>query len=379
MDLAQSVRARARRRHPSNGTVLWWSATVSKMLWQNERALAELRGLLRTPDRAGLTEAECRGQIGGVLFRMGDYGESISYLEAGDVGPEADRRRAFARLAGELPYFRTQVGALATELPLVKGSLPELICSIGDKRRTFALDSGTTMTTLSQSLAEELQVTPILPVGMTTHDNGQTYPVSVGVLRNFALGDVQLGSIPVLVVEDHRLTMRDLFGGADRTLGGVVGMDLLSIFRMTLDLERESVVLEVPRGLSEEDSVRCLWLREGWVVPVTIEGRHLWFILDTGASHSSLTEEGLEALPDGDRRATSSYRRVRSAGGSTVSVRSLTNLVVHVAGNRFSGVELPLVPRNTSGLFPIHGVLGANLLLLCRLTLDGGRLRLEAR
>ena len=119
--------------------------------------------------------------------------------------------------------------------------------------------------------------------------------------------------------------------------------------------------------------------REGWVVPVTIEGRHLWFILDTGASHSSLTEEGLEALPDGDRRATSSYRRVRSAGGSTVSVRTLTNLVVHVAGNRFSGVELPLVPRNTSGLFPIHGVLGADLLLLCRLTLDGGRLRLEAR
>lgn len=351
---------------------------MSKMLWQNERALAELRGLLRTPDRAGLTEAECRGQIGGMLFRVGKYGESISHLEAGDVGPEADRRRTFARLAKELPYFRTQVGALATELPLVKGSLPELVCSIGDKRRTFVLDSGTTMTTLSQSLAEELQVTPILPMGMTTHDNGQTFPISVGVLRNFALGDVQLGSVPVLVVEDHRLTMRDLFGGAEQTLGGVVGMDLLSIFRMTLDLERESVVLELPRGLSEEESVRCLWLREGWVVPVSIEGRHLWFILDTGASHSSLTQEGLAAVPDGDRRTTPTYRRVRSAGGSTVSVRSLTNLVLHVAGNRFSGVELPLVPRNTSGLFPIHGVLGADLLLLCRLTLDSGRLRLEA-
>ena len=334
VDLARSSRARALRRQGSSGTVLWWSATLSQMLSQNNRSLAELQGLLHSADRAGLTEAECRGRIGDLLFRMGNYGESISYLESGAVGPEKERRAAFAAMAQDLPYIRSQVGALATELPLVEGSLPELICSIGDKSRAFALDSGTSMTTLSRSLAEELQVSPILPVGTATHDNGQTYPVSAGVLRRFALGAVQLGSIPVLVIEDHRLTMRDLFGGADRTLAGVVGMDLLSVFRMTLDLERRSVVLEVPRGLAEDDSVRGIWHGGTLVVPVTIEGRHLWFILDTGASHSSLTRKGLEALPDGARRATPTYRRVRSAGGSLISVREITNLVVRAAGAR---------------------------------------------
>lgn len=378
LDLAQSVRARARRRHPDNGAVLWWSATLSQMLWQHDRALAELYGVLHSADRGGLSESECRGQIGGLLFRMGNYGECISYLETAEEGADAERRRAFARLAGELPYFRSQIGALATELPLVQGSLPELVCSIGDKQRSFALDSGTSMTTLSQSMAEELGVSPMIPVGVTTHDNGQTYPVSVGVLRRFALGDVQLGSIPVLIVEDHRLTLRDMFGGADVRMGGVVGMDILSIFRMTLDPERQSVVLEVERGLPEADSVRCLWLSDRWIVPVNIEGRQLWFILDTGSSHSSLTEEGLDSLPSGAERVTLTHRRVRSAGGTTIAVREITNLVVRVSDTRFSDVSLLVVPRVTSGLFPIHGVLGADLLLLCRVTLDGGRLRIEA-
>lgn len=379
VDLAQSVRTRARLRHPQNGAVLWWSATLSQMLWEHDRALAELRGVLRSPDRGGLSESDCRGQIGGLLFRMGSYGESVPYLDAVDEGPDSERRRAFARLASELPYFRSQVGALAAELPLVRGSLPELVCSIGDKRRAFVLDSGTSMTTLSQSMAHELGVSPVIPVGMTTHDNGQTYPVSVGVLRQFALGDVQLGSIPVLIVEDHRLTLRDMFGGADARLGGVVGMDILSMFRMTLDPVRESVVLEAPSGLPEADSVRCLWLSDRWIVPVNIEGRQLWFVLDTGASHSSLTQTGLEALPGGANRVTPTHRRVRTAGGTTISVREITNLVVRVSEPRFSDVSLLVVPRATSGLFPVHGVLGADLLLLCRVTLDSGRVRLEAR
>lgn len=379
LELARSARTLARQRHSYNGTVLWWSATVSQMLGQNQTARAELQGLLHTADRAGISEAEIKGQIGGLLFRMGNYGESIPYLEAGSVGPEAERRRAFGKLARELPYVRTQIGALATELPLFEDSLLELICSIGDIQRAFALDSGTSMTTLSQTLAKELRVSGIRPVGMTTHDNGEAYSVSIGVLRRFAVGDVQLGSIPVLVVEDQRLTLRDMFGGADQTRGGVVGMDLLAIFRMTIDLDRQSVVMEVPRGLPEADSVRCLWLRGRWIVPVTIEGRQLWFILDTGASHSSLTPRGLEALANGPARATPTFRRVRSAGGTMISVRELTGLVLRAAGIRFSGVQLPVIPRGPSQIFPIHGVLGADLLLLCRMTLDSGRLRLEAR
>jgi hypothetical protein len=37
---------------------------------------------------------------------------------------------------------------------------------------------------------------------------------------------------------------------------------------------------------------------------------------------------------------------------------------------------LPVVARRTSGLFPVHGVLGVDLLGRCRVILDRGRTRL---
>ena len=37
-----------------------------------------------------------------------------------------------------------------------------------------------------------------------------------------------------------------------------------------------------------------------------------------------------------------------------------------------------VVPRTAGGLFPVHGVLGVDLLSRCRVTLDRGRARLLA-
>ena len=45
---------------------------------------------------------------------------------------------------------------------------------------------------------------------------------------------------------------------------------------------------------------------------------------------------------------------------------------------RFEGVTLPVVARGRSELFPVHGVLGTDLLARCRVTLDGGRARIVA-
>jgi len=157
----------------------------------------------------------------------------------------------------------------------------------------------------------------------------------------------------------------------------VLGLDLMSLFRMTLDPVRRNVVLEHPRGLPETDSVQCVRAEGRCLLPVAIEGCSLWFVLDTGASHSSLTQEGLLALPGGSARAVPGFRRVRTAGGGTFSVREIKNLVLRTSKVRFPGVDLPIVPRRGGGLFPVHGVLGVDLLEQCRVTLDQGRARLE--
>jgi hypothetical protein len=159
---------------------------------------------------------------------------------------------------------------------------------------------------------------------------------------------------------------------------GVLGLDLLAACRLTVDPERGSVALELPRGLPEGQSVQCVRADGRSLVPVLVEGVRLWFVLDTGASHSSLTTAGVERLPGGDSRAVSSFRRVRTVGGTVVAVREVRDLVLRCSEARFLGVTLPVVSRGTGSLFPVHGVIGVDLLSHCRVTLDSGRARLIA-
>ncbi len=374
---AADAAAALRAEHPEHGGGAICSATVADLLWRDDVAIAELRAVLGTKDRGGWTTAEARGRLGDQLFLAGRYGESIAPLLAGAVDQAAMRRRAMIAAARELPYRKSQIGPLSTEQALAEDRLPEVTCSVGGVRRMFTIDTGSSYTTISRSFAAEVRALAVTPAGSMPDGTGQQVEVSVAVLEGFAIGDIWLGTVPVLVVDDERLAMRDLFGGPDRAPEGVLGLDFLTMFRMTIDPGRRNVVLERPRGLSPSESVQCVRAEGRCLVPILIEGRSLWFVLDTGASHSSITEEGLAALPGAAARAVPGFRRVRTAGGGTLSVRELKNLVLRTSLVRFDAVDLPVVSRHGSVLFPVHGVLGSDLLHQCRVTLDQGRVRLE--
>ncbi len=377
VDAAQSTVATARRWFPEDGGVAACSAAVADLLWKEDLAVAEWRVVTSSRDRAGWTLGAARGRLGDQLFSAGRFGEALVPLSVGALDEDSERRRALVAVARQLPFRRKQVGPLATEQPLLDGQLPEFLCSIGERRRPFAVDTGSSMTTLSQSLAAEVAVRALTPAGDVPDGTGRPVVAQLGVIDSFAVGDIWLGTVPVVVVDDGRLAMRDVFGGPERVTVGVLGLDVIGLFRMTLDPVRKSLVLELPRGLAEAVSVQCVRVDGRCLVPVAVEGRRLWFVLDTGASHSSLTPAGLAALPGGDRRATAGFRRVRTAGGGSLSVREVHNLVLRVSQARFPGVDLPIVERGASPLFPVHGVLGIDLLRECRVVLDHGRARLE--
>lgn len=376
---AETVLQQARARDPDDGALLAWSAVVAGLTWQDALAVVESTHLLRAPGRGGISLAECHGRLGEALFAAGRFGESVSHLLAGAEGDAAERRHAFAAMARRLPVRRQLTGPLATERPLfASGDLPEFECSVGTRRRPFVIDTGTSMTTLTQSLASDLDVQDQRPAGSAVDGTGRLLPVGIGILDPFAIGDIVLGATPVLVVDDERFSLRDLHGGPEQPVRGVLGLDLLALFRITLDARRGSVVLEMPRGLSPSASERCVRADGRCLVPVAIEGVQLWFVLDTGASHSSLTTIGLQQLPGGDSRAVPAFRRVRTTGGGAIAVREVRDLVLRVSAARFRGVNLPVVARQPGSVFPVHGVLGNDLLLSCRTTLDGGRVRLQA-
>jgi hypothetical protein len=379
LEQAMEVVARERARDPNHVDTAQWSSIVADLLWRDDEAIREQTAAVRSAvahvvDDA--TIAALRGRLGDLLFQAGRWGECAGPLLAGAKFAEEQRRTSFAIVSSLLPFVRKPSGPLLTEQPLLPGDAPEFVCGSGERQRPFAIDTGTSMTTVSRSFAEELGVRNRRPAGTAFDGAGGSVPVEVGMLPRFSVGEIEIGATPMLVVDDQALRLRDLYGGPERVPRGVLGLDLLAACRLTLDPERQSVVLELPRGLPEDESVQCVRVEGRCLVPVFVEGLRLWFVLDTGASHSSLTGVGVAALPGGEGRTLPAFRRVRTVGGGLVAVREVRDLVLRCSEARFMGVSLPVVPRTPSTLFPVHGVLGVDLLSRCRVTLDRGRARL---
>ncbi len=380
LEEATEIIAEARLRDPRHVNAARSSALIADLMWRDEAAISEQMVAIRLARPAGDTHdlARLRGQLGEQLFQAGRWGESSTPLLAGALGVDHERRRAFAIIAASLPFVRRFAGPLVTEQPLLSGKAPEFICGTSGRLRPFAIDTGTSMTTVAATFADELGVRQKRSAGFALDGAGRQLPIKVGMLPGFRVGNVDIGAVPVLIVTDRALHLRDLHGGPERVPRGVLGLDLIAACRLTLDPERGSVVLELPQGLPTQDSVQCVRAEGRCLLPVVAEGKRFWFVLDTGASHSSLTTLGLQELPRGEERAVASFRRIRTVGGGLVAVREVRDLVLRCSDARFLRVTLPVVNRGTSNLFPVHGVLGIDLLSRCRVTLDRGRARLTA-
>ncbi|MEZ6037630.1 MAG: aspartyl protease family protein [Planctomycetota bacterium] len=372
--------AQARARDPRHPLVARWSAVVAEMLWREDEAIRELTAAIRLARQAAAPEKlpALQGDLGDLLFQVGRWGESAAPLLAGAVARDEVRRRAFAAIATTLPYARRFAGPLVTEQQLLPGDAPEFVCGTRDWLRPFAIDTGTSMTTVAASFAEELGVRTRQDAGTALDAAGKPLSIEIGQLPQFYVGSVDVGAVPVLVVADQALRLRDQHGGAERVPRGVLGLDLLSACRLTIDPERGSVVLERPQKTPIDGAVQCVQVDGRCLAPVFIEGQRLWFVLDTGASHSSLSETGVRDLAGAEERAVPSFRRVHTVGGGTVAVREVRGLVLRCSDARFLDVTLPVVPRGEGVLFPVHGVLGVDLLARCRVTLDRGRVHLLA-
>lgn len=380
LEEAVEIIAEARKRDPQHVNAARSSALIADLMWRDDVAIREQLAAIRLARPSGDPEdlARLRGQLGEQLFQAGRWGESSTPLLAGAIGVDFERRRAFAVIAASLPFVRHFSGPLVTEQPLLSGKAPEFICGTSGRLRPFAIDTGTSMTTVAGTFADELGVRQKRSAGFALDGAGRQLPIEVGLLPRFCVGNVDIGAVPVLIVTDRALQLRDLHGGPERVPRGVLGLDLIAACRLTLDPERGSVVLELPQGLPAQDSVQCVRAEGRCLLPVVVEGKRLWFVLDTGASHSSLTTLGLQKMPRGEERAVVSFRRVRTVGGGLVAVREVRDLVLRCSDARFLRVTLPVVNRGSSSLFPVHGVLGIDLLSRCRVTLDRGRARLTA-
>ena len=279
----------------------------------------------------------------------------------------------------------------------------------------FVIDTGASLTVISDKAAERLGIKPIARGGNARAIGGSgSFPIVYGLLDSLSIGDVRIDLVPVYIRTVY--SSPDL-PESDRA-DGYLGLSVLSNFAVTLDYQTRQLTLDrspisdlPPAAASESSSVPAeiadpfqsapvrtetdtepkgqsvVAASGSFEVPIrstsgglasteaTLPGvdRPLNLIIDTGATVSVISSAAVQQHSlEGLITPGVTYRVIGAAGISEgAKALGLSTLAVNgLRKNQARALILDLSAVNETSGFEQHGVLGADFLSHFRVVLD---------
>lgn len=302
------------------------------------------------------------------------------YLELSSDADEERRDRIkglinFLRFLGNRTSLYSTGGKDTTKIPFeLIGNRPVIRVRVNGRSEplNFILDTGSGITVLSEDTAKRLRIKAITRGGFARGIGGDgKFEIIYGFLREIAIGDVRVRSVPVYIRKFHH---------QNHKVDGYIGLSLISKFLTTVDygdltfnLDKKDSPLTAITG-----NTRSLPLRltsSGFLSgPVSLDGLEspINFIVDTGASISVISEDlaGTEPMLSAEK---GQKMRVVGAAGVTDDVQSYILPRLSFGDQSRSGISavaLDLDLINEASGFEQAGILGGNFLKSYRLTFD---------
>lgn len=338
------------------------------------------------------------------------------YTEAADayqrfleVSPKTDAERR-ARIKGLIDFYRylgttkinrvsgKEIVTLPFELVNNRPFIKLMINGKGPFR--FVIDTGASMSVLSDKTATALGVKPVAKGGSARAIGGSgTFPILYGLLDSIQMGDAKIDTVPIYIRTVH--STEDTPEG-ERS-DGYIGLSVLSQYAVTLDYKTKEMLLNRtpltnnelaaktadPAATTEAASpkVENLGALTGVEVPIrsTSGGlasaeahlptmdRPLNFIVDTGATISVISKATVRKYElEGMKLKGETFRVIGAAGvedgAEALGLSTLT--VNNLRKNNSRALILDLDAVNETSGFEQHGVLGGDYLRHFRLVLD---------
>ena len=331
---------------PNDADFVFALAQVSARAEKYGEAADAYNMFLRVSDKA---DSERRARIKGLIEFLRYLGQKESlYVAAG-----SDSTTVPIRLVGNRPIIQLKVNDYPTPL-------------------NFVLDTGSGISVISYKTAKFLKMKPIARGGFAKGIGGDgKFEIIYGFLRQVAIGDVKVRSIPVYIREFHN-TSEDI--------DGYIGLSLISKFLTTLDYGSLSFALlrkdTTPAPNTAGNLSLPLRLTSSGFLSgeVRLEGidSPLNFIVDTGASVSVISDEiaGLQTVSQFIRQ-----EKLTVIGSAGITEDVPTFLLPRVtfgeqSRNSITAIALDLDLINEASGFQQSGILGGNFLRNYRLTFD---------
>jgi hypothetical protein len=241
------------------------------------------------------------------------------------------------------------IGAIGVAtVPLVQGDTGVLsvVVAARGQASSWIVDSGAEITTVPESTARTLGVRMLQTQANVGTSTAVRVDGGIGVIDTLSIGSARVTNVPVLVLPDAMLRIKD-----DKLIPGILGLPVLAAFHRVAWLHRGAMLCLGSRACTVTASrvrpVSIYWHENGIGVPIVLAkgtgGAHL----DTGANLTELSLAGTELLgPDQVATIASQTMQIGGAGGiGQAMVRVVPALDYQLAGTRLRARKVMVSAR----------------------------------
>jgi hypothetical protein len=288
-----------------------------------------------------------------------------------DDTPAAVER--WGRALADLPAMRVGVPFAPITLPMRRSvfGTPVVTVSINGVPRDFWLDTGASMTLLSDELAATSHVKLASTDTLALAVVAGVIPARALFIDSLSLGPIVAYSVGAALVsrEALRVDRRVVDGRTESVrIDGVIGTDILRWLDIVIDAAAGTITLSRPRR-QPQVTRNLFWVGYPVVRLVSESGRPLLFGLDTGAEGSYVTTTLLKKQPD--IRVAMRRGSIHGLGSEEHRTEWVVRSLAVSDGDHVIRLEnAPVAPERKWTFVRFDGILGADVALASRMHLD---------
>lgn len=234
-----------------------------------------------------------------------------------------------------------------------------LEAQIGEQKGRFLLDTGASTTLLSQALKQSLGVTgtPVPSHELSFAVAGKDCPEMTAA--RFTLPNLVIGNAQVTGLEALQFDQTLIPEGAD----GILGMDILGQFALTIDPAAQQLKLSQPRSLSPAERLRAIPLQAKsgvMLAQVRINGAGPFeVLLDTAADGTFISPAVAEAVGI-SQDSQKPIQMLGFCGLEDAAIAQLNSASLNQHSQ--SALEAVITDSSVLKMLGVDGVLGQNFL-----------------
>ena len=326
--------------------------------------------IVRSRARIGLTMALSWRSDWPALAGMGVDRDSMAVTDSMQGQAAVER---WGRALANVPVPVIEIPDAPVTLPLRRSAFgtPVVTVSVNGHPHEFWLDTGASMTLLSDDVAVSSGVTLAAPDTLALGVVAGHIPARAVFIDSLGIGPVMARGLGAALVNQGALRLDHRIVEGNRRsvqIDGVIGTDLLRQFDLVIDAGANTITIRRPRR--DAHAVRNLfWVGYPVVRLVMKDGRPALFGLDTGAEGTYVTTSLLKKAP----RTPVAMRRgtLGGLGAEQQDTRWVAREIVLSDGDYAIALRnIPVAPERRWTFVTFDGVLGSDIALASRMHLD---------